>query len=188
MQSSEVRVRGLLISHQRELLRRAAGARYDAALARVSPDAREDYESAGILSWCGQSSARAVTAAVAAELGRDPIELVRDIVSASTREALRGPWAVLLRLMTDDHAILRRASTLFAKAFDRGALRATLLEDGVSRVTLEGWPDAHAMDIESIACGIETLLEVLGRRCAVTSTRRGAVIDYAVRFERARDP
>lgn len=184
MQQSEVRVRGVLIGKQRELLRRAAGARYAAALARVSREARDDYESAGVLSWCGQDSARAVTAAVAAELGRDPLELVRHVVGGSTREALRGPWAVLLAMMTDDYAILRRASTIFSKAFDRGTLRATLLGEGVSRVTLEGWPNAHAMDIESISCGIQTLLDVLDRPCTVTATRNGALVEFLVRIER----
>ncbi len=181
-----MRVRGVLISRQRELLRRAAGARYAIALSRVSPAAREDYDSAGILSWCGQSSARAVTTAVAVELGRSPIELVRHIVEVSTREALQGPWAILLGSMTDDHAILRRASKVFEKAFDRGTLSATLLADGTSRVTLEGWPNAHAMDIESIACGMETLLDVLGRHCTVSSARRGPVIEYTVKVERNR--
>ncbi|MBL8744308.1 MAG: hypothetical protein JNK04_24545 [Myxococcales bacterium] len=188
MNEGEVRVRGVLITRQRELLRRAAGARYAIALSRVPAAAREDYDSAGILSWCGQSSARAVTTAVAVELGQSPIELVRHIVEVSTREALQGPWAILLGMMTDDHAILRRASKIFEKAFDRGTLSATLLGDGTTRVTLEGWPNAHAMDIESIACGMETLLDVLGRACTVSSTRRGPVIEYIVKSEPRRSP
>lgn len=186
MEHREVRVRGVLISRQRELLRRIAGAQYTAALSRVPATACEEYESASILSWCGQGAARAVTAAVAVELGRDPIELVRHVVEISTREALRGPWAILLGRMTDLHAIVRRASVVFEKAFDRGTLRATLVDKEVSRVTLEGWPDPHPMDVESIACGIETMLGVLERPCTVISVRRGAVIEYTIRLRSAR--
>lgn len=182
MEEPDIRVRGVLIARQRDLLKREAGSRYADALSRVPPGVREEYESAGILSWCGQAAARAVTVAVAAEIGRSPIELVRHIVEVSTREALRGPWAILLKMMTDEDAIVRRASKIFEKAFDRGTLTATLLDGGVSRVTLEGWPNAHAMDVESIACGMETLLDVLERPCTVAGARRGPVVEFTVRM------
>ncbi len=180
MEKADIRVRGLLISQQRDLLRKTAGDRYSSALLRVPEQAREEYESVGVLSWCRQSSARAVTEAVAVELDRSPIEMTRYVVETSTRAALRGPWAVLLRMMTDDDAIVRRASVIFEKAFDRGTLRATQLDSRLWRVKLEGWPQAHAMDIESIACGMSTLLDVLNRPATVSISRRGAIIDYTI--------
>lgn len=166
---------------QRAILRELAGPRYERALTRVSRKARDDYESAGVLSWCPQGSMREVTAAVAEEVGRDPIELVGAVVSQSLRDALSGPWAIFLGRMTTDEAILRRAATLFEKSFDRGKVLATALGEGRFRLTLSGWSDPHAMDVESMRCSIETLLAIVERPAVVSASRRpDATVEFLV--------
>jgi hypothetical protein len=177
--ASEPRVRGIFVVRQRDIMRTLAGPRFEGALATVSQAARDDYESTTILSWCPQSSARAVTAAVAEALGRDPVEFVGAVVSQSLREALAGPWAVFLGSMTDDEAILRRAATLFEKSFDQGKLEAVALGKGRFKVTLSGWQRPHAMDVESLARGITTLLEVVERPATVSAAVRA---DMTVEF------
>ena len=178
--SATTRVRGLLIVRQREVLRRMAGNGYERALARVSAAEREDYESAGILSWCTQASARAVTLAVAAELGQDPLQLAGEVVAESVREALRGPWAILIGRMIDDRAIVMRAPMLFEKAFDQGKLEASLLGPGQARLRLSGWPAAEPVDIVSVARGAEALLQAIGRRASVTHQLRDDAIEFNV--------
>jgi hypothetical protein len=169
-----------LIVRQREVLRRLSGAGYERALARVSAAERDDYESAGILSWCNQVSARSVTKAVATELGLDPLQLAGDVVAESVREALRGPWGILIGRMIDDRAIVMRASMLFEKAFDQDKLQASLLGPGQALLRLSGWQGAEPIDIVSVARRAEALLQSLGRRASVTYQVRGDEIEFNV--------
>lgn len=170
----EPNVRGILVTQQRQLLRDLAGPeRYARALNRVPASVRDEYENVSALGWCAQSTARAVTRAVAETIGRSPIDLAGEISEASVMHAFRGVWAVFLKFTSDD-ALIRRASFIFEKSFDRGKFDAELAGPGRARTVLTGWPHAEDMDTHSIACSIAALLVAAGRRRPRVSVRRDA--------------
>lgn len=152
-------------------LKRLAGEGYSRALARLDPDLRAELEGLGLLSWCRQSAVRSATLEVARELGVDPVQLAGDVVEESVESAFRGVWSVFFRF-TDDASLVRRASSVFEKTFDRGVFEAHLTEPNHARLTLRGWETPHDMDLESIARSIRVALVVAGRAPPRVSVRR----------------
>lgn len=164
-------------------LERLAGSGYARALARLPADVRVELEETGMLSWCRQSAVRAATLEVACELGVDPVELAGDVVEESVDTAFRGVWGVFLR-HSDDASLVRRASSVFEKSFDRGAFEAHLVGPNRAQLTLRGWDAPHDMDLESISRSIRVALVVAGRvPPRVTITRANDHVAFDVEFQ-----
>lgn len=164
-------------------LERLAGAGYARALARLPTDVRVELEGLGMLSWCRQSAVRSATLEVARELGVDPVQLAGDVVEESVDSAFRGVWGVFLRF-TDDASLVRRASSVFEKSFDRGVFEAHLVAPSRARLTLRGWDAPHDMDLESISRSIRVALIVAGRKPPhVTITRESDRVAFDVEFQ-----
>lgn len=83
---------------------------------------------------------------------------------------------MLLRL-TSDSALVSRTPVLYAKSYNRGRLVASIVFGGRGHVELLDWPDVPDWPIRGTQAGIETGLEIAGRRnvrVEPTRTRTGA--------------
>jgi hypothetical protein len=170
--TDRVHVRGLLVVTQRDILRELAGAGpFDAAMQLLPRDEREAYLSCGVLSWCPQTTVREATRLIAVELALDPVALAANVVELSVTNALRGPWAILIRLATDAQ-LIQRAASIFSKAFDRGRLESELAGPGTMILRLYGWPDPQEMDLASIEAAIRAIGILTGKARLEMKRRR----------------
>jgi hypothetical protein len=144
-------------------MRKIAGERcFQDALSHLPETVRREYEETGLLSWCRQSTVRSATAAIARELERDPVEFAGHVVETSVADTFRGVWSIFLK-HTDDASLLKRASVVFEKCFDRGTFEVSLVSDGTARITVRGWQKPTEMDVYSIGRGIEAILRAAKR-------------------------
>lgn len=169
--STSIRVRGALVLSQRAHMERIAGrATVRRAIDALPPGLRDAYDDASMLSWVPQRAVRDVTRLVANDLGMSAVGLAERIVRTSVTELCAGPWNILLRLSSDE-ALLSRATSIFARAFDVGRIDTTVQEGGAIEVVLRGWPAADDMDIASVSAGIRATLEAVGRLARVQHVR-----------------
>ncbi len=174
------RVHGSVILDQRRAYRELVGADvFAAALATLSADQRREYEDVVAGGWIRCTTANAVVRAVAVLVGRDELEIDAVIVRMGVERTFGPLWRVLLRFATDDQ-IVTRAPILYAKAYDKGELRARILAKGHGECALVGFPEVGAIDLQAIGIGIAEALRVSGRsevRHVVTRTPDGARIE-----------
>jgi hypothetical protein len=69
---------------------------------------------------------------------------------------------VLLRFTTDQ-AIVARTPVFYARSFNVGQLSTEMVQPGMARVRLTGWPDVPQLTTIGLMVGIETVLRVAGR-------------------------
>jgi hypothetical protein len=179
---TDVNVRGVLVLRQRALMEGMAGRTVvqEVVASLGDPVMRASYEEASILSWVPQRAVRDVTSGVARAMGMSDVALAERVVERSVTELCTGPWNILLR-MTDDDALIGRAAALFARSFDRGGIEVRRAADGVIEVILSGWPDAHEMDLASLAAGMLATLRSVGRDAVIERRARVGGQIYRVR-------
>jgi hypothetical protein len=148
-----------------------------AALARVPESVRRDFESITGVGWIPIASMEAVFAEIALQRGQTLAELHEQVARIAVEQTLRTVWRMLLRLTTDN-ALISRAPSLFARAYNRGRVDASLLASGRGELTLHDWPKAPDWVVRGLRIGTETCLRLAGRSSVrVVSERRpdGAV-------------
>jgi hypothetical protein len=159
----EARIFGAVILDQRRVMESLAGhAIVEGAVAALPDDRRAEYQSLRFLSWCRHRTATAVTAEVANRLGRMPEEFTREVVRTGVARMFRGPWAIFLRIPSNE-ALVKRAALVFSKTCDRGKVVATAISDTQAEVRVEGWPEAERLDLVALGAGIEAMLITAGR-------------------------
>jgi len=177
---SEARVSGAVVLDQRrayaELVGREA---LEAALATLPADRRREYDELLAVSWCRCTTITMVIEAVAAEVGRQPLELDAEVVRVGVQKTFGTLWRLLLR-MASDGQIVTRAPVLYGKTYDKGAFSARMVEPGHAECVLTGFPEIHDLDLQGLGIGVSEALRVSGRtdvRHLATRTADGARID-----------
>jgi hypothetical protein len=160
----EPRVSGAVLLDQHRVMEEIAGKDVvKAAMAKLDPEQRSEYESLLPVSWCSVTTANAVVTAVARECGRNASALQAEVVRVGVERTLKSIWRIILRFTWDD-ALISRTPMIYSKTYDRGELKAKMAYPGRAEVDLVGWPTVPQLDIEGLATGIETVLRVAGRR------------------------
>ncbi len=152
------------------------------ALASLTPQQRDELESAVPAAWISVTAIDALYTGIAREAGRDLWELYPEVVQVGISQTLRSVWRALLRL-TSDRALLRRTPLIYARGHSVGSIEPRILEPGRAEVVLSGWPDMPNLRRLGVASGIRATLEVAGRKdvqVEYDETPDGAV--YRVRW------
>lgn len=177
---SEARVSGAVVLDQRKAYAELVGQEVlEAALATLPEDRRREYDELLAVSWCRCTTITMVIEAVAAKVGRQPLELDAEVVRVGVQKTFGTLWRLLLRMISDNQ-IVTRAPVLYGKTYDKGAFSARLLEPGHAECTLTGFPEIHDLDLQGLGIGVAEALRVSGRtdvRHTATRTADGARID-----------
>jgi hypothetical protein len=150
-------------------------------LAQLSPPVAEELRGVLAVSWCSLGSVRAFHETMAAVRKEDPTVWHLRVVEHTTQEMFNTTWRFFLRL-TSPEALVRRASTMYARIFDTGKMEAFLVGPGQSLARLSGWPEPPAFHLDGVTTGIVTVLRLARMeqvRARWTRTPQGA--DFEIR-------
>jgi hypothetical protein len=134
-----------------------------AALDRVPPDVRAEFECVTSVGWVRIATFEQVFTEIARELGRTVAELHTEVARISIERTMRTVWRMLLRLTTDN-ALISRTPVIFSRSYNRGKLDARIPEPGRGEITLSDWPDVPAWPVRATRIGVETVLRLAGRK------------------------
>jgi hypothetical protein len=137
----------------------AGDAPVDEALGQLAPEVAGELRDIVAVSWCSLASVRAFHQAMAAVVKEDPTVWHLRVVEHATQEMFSTTWRFVLRL-TSPEALVRRASTMYARIFDTGKMEAFRIAPGHSLARLTGWPEPHAFHLDGVATGIVTVLRL----------------------------
>jgi hypothetical protein len=156
------KVSGSPLINQRKVMEEMVGAATVArALAKLPRDLVSDYESLTPLSWFPVSWFNEVLFAVAAEVGRNPIEFHSEITRISAERTFSTVWRLLLRFASAE-AIVQRTPVLYSRGYTHGELTAKLQGSGRAELTLSKWPDIHDLQIRSLQIATAIGLKLAG--------------------------
>lgn len=147
-----------------------------AALERVEPEVRVQWETLSALGWAPISMLESVFGEVASAQGRSIGDLHVEVARISIERTMRTLWRMLLRLTTDS-ALVNRTPVIFSKSYNRGRLEAKVSGTGRAEIGLLDWPNAPEWPLRATRIGIETVLAIAGRkdvRVQYTRTQMGA--------------
>jgi len=160
----EPRMSGTLVLEHRRILQEMCGPNdFERVLAALPADAREEYESIGVLGWLRVRTAEQVFDAAGRVLDRMPSELHTEVARRAVEHTLTKLWRFVLRLASDD-ALISRTPILFRKAFQRGRLEARIVAPGTAEVQVHDWVDMPEFSLRGLRIAIETVLSLAGRR------------------------
>jgi hypothetical protein len=167
-------VSGVLILDQLALARKLLGEEVVArASMRVSPEERAELEALLPVSWCRLTTAYAIQAAIAEEIGQDVMAWHRTIVSAGIERTLSTVWRLFMRF-TSGEALVKRAASIYGKSYDRGTIHAEPVVNGTVHFILGDWPDVPDFELDAIACGLETILTIAKKKHSRVTVERVA--------------
>jgi hypothetical protein len=153
----------------------------DEALARLAPEVARELRDVIAIGWCSLASLRAFHEAMAAVLKEDPTVWHLRVVEHATQEMFSTTWRFVLRLTSPD-ALIRRASSMYARIFDTGKMEAFIVAPGHSVAKLTGWPEPPAFHLDGVATGIVTVLRVAKIESVRTRWQRTPVgADFEIR-------
>ena len=179
------RFKGAVWLDELEHMRSAYGdVAVDAALASLPQAQREELAQILPISWVDVTPVMACKNAVAREVGMSSDDLQRTVVRAGVKRTVRGFWRLLVRKLWDD-ALAKRLPILYSRTFEFGELRVEHLREGEASLRLVGWTDIHSYDALGLATGLQTILEVAGRRNVKVSwepANKGAETLFHVRW------
>ncbi len=175
-------VSGVLILDQLALARKLLGEEVVArASRRVSAEERAELEALLPVSWCRLTTAFAIQAAIADEIGQDVMAWHRTIVRAGIERTLTTVWRLFLRF-TSGEALVKRAASIYGKSYDRGTIRTEPVSSGVFQFVLGDWADVPDFELDAMACGLETILTIAKKKHSrVTVERIPGGARFAVR-------
>lgn len=158
------RVSGAVLLDQLGVMRELTGPdSMDAAIRSLPDPLRGEIDSLMPVSWCSVDAANALLEAAARESGRSPSSFQAEVVRVGVERTFKTLWRIILRF-TSDEALVRRTPLIYSKTYDRGRLSARIARPGRAEIDLTGWATPPQLDLEGLACGIETVLRVAGRR------------------------
>jgi hypothetical protein len=134
-----------------------------AALAKVTPAAREEYTQANALSWVTYATLAEVHDALAAVTGIEAMALADRLARVTVERSFTTVWRIFLRF-TSDEAIIVRTPSFYAKSRNVGAMESRILFPGRSESIVSAFPTIPDRDIVILAASIETVLTLAGRR------------------------
>jgi len=142
-----------------------------AALARISPEARDEYQHATALSWVTYSTLAEVHDAVAAVAKQNAMVLADKLARLTVERSFTTVWRIFLRF-TSDEAIIVRTPAFYAKSRSVGYMATRILAPGKSESIVSGFPDIPERDIVILAASIETVIELAGRQAVKSRGER----------------
>ena len=137
----------------------ASEAQVEEAFGQLPPEVAREVRDVLAVSWCSLGSLRSFHEAMAAVVKADPNAWHLRVVEHATQEMFSTTFRFFLRL-TSPEALVRRASTVYARIFDAGKMEATVVGPGHSLARLSGWPEPPAFHLDAVATGIVTVLRV----------------------------
>ena len=176
------KVRGTIVREEvRSARKLTSEAALEEALARLAPEVARELRDVIAIGWCSLGSLRAFHEAMAAVLKEDPTVWHLRVVEHATQEMFSTTWRFVLRLTSSD-ALVRRASSMYARIFDTGKMEAFIVALGHSVAKLTGWPEPPAFHLDGVATGIVTVLRVAKIESVRTRWQRTPVgADFEIR-------
>jgi hypothetical protein len=160
----EVQVSGTVILDQIDLLKEMYGAAVVERARELLPrPLRAELD--GLLrgGWCSTVAATTFKKTVADLVREEPLALQRKVVRVAIERTLNTVWRFLMRQISDER-LVRRAPVLYGKSFNRGSLEFREWRPGVAIMELRGWPEIPEFDLVGLMTGIQTVLELGGRK------------------------
>ncbi len=142
-----------------------------AALEALPEEHRAELSNVMPVSWLSTDACNGYISAVAHRIGRQPEDLLVEIVQRGVERTMTGLWRIILKF-TSDAALVKRTPLIYSKTYDVGAMTSRIEVPGRAEIDLDGWPGVPRMELIGLAKGIETVLRCAGRR------------DVSVRWER----
>ncbi|MET0593939.1 MAG: hypothetical protein ABW133_14650 [Polyangiaceae bacterium] len=149
---------------------------FQAAMASLRPDLREQFEPVSPLTWVPVDVIHTCVARIAEHAGRPFDELMDAGVEKAGEKTLRTAWRMLLRV-TADRALVRRAPVLYSKWRNIGRLEVRGASDGRVELHLVEWPGMDERSVRTLGITIGTVMRLAGRkqvRVQSASTADGA--------------
>jgi hypothetical protein len=146
------------------MFRQEAGdAAVDRALQTLTTREQEVLDSAVPAAWIPVSILDRFYREIARQAGRELEPFYRAVVKQGISQTLRSVWKALLRLTTD-RALISRTPIIYARGHSIGKIVSTITAPGRATVVLTGWPDMPDLRRLGVAAGVESVLEVAGRK------------------------
>lgn len=176
--SQNARVSATVILDQLKLMRKTYGeSAVSRALAKLEPDVRREIDELLAGGWCSIRGAYELKAAIAAEVSEDVLVLQRRVAKLGIEQTLTTLWRFFLRQLSDE-MIVKRTPIVYARTFDRGSLELVRIGKRECDFELRGWAHIPEFDLVGLMAGIETVLELAGRKAVrVGASRRSPVVD-----------
>jgi hypothetical protein len=152
----------VMLDNRRAMVDLLGQERMDQALSTLPAEWREEYLGLLPVSWCSIEISRAVLFAAAAVAGEAPRDFQRKVVRAGIERTARTVWKPLLRVVSDE-ALLKRTPLLYGKTYNKGEL-AVVFGAARAEFFLTGWPGIPDSEADGLSVGIETVLEISGRK------------------------
>lgn len=153
-------MRGTIIREEIKAARSLGGNdAIDAALDQLEPEVSAELRDVLAVSWCRLSSLRHFHESAAAVLKEDPTSWHLRVVEHATHEMFHSTWRFFLRF-TSPEAVVKRASSMYARIFDAGHMEASIIAPGHSVARLTGWPEPPAFHLDGVATGMVTVLKI----------------------------
>ncbi len=169
---TQPRANGTLLLDQLGVLRELHGDDVvDRAVGRLSPEIRRELDMILTTTWVPSEVPDTLHRYVAEELGRDPVDVRRELVRTALPRTFKTIWRVLLRF-TSDQALVARAPLIYSKSFDRGQFVSRIDSPGVAQMRLAGWHSPPELELVGIATAVEVVLRLAGRRDPEVTWRR----------------
>jgi hypothetical protein len=136
---------------------------FQAALATLRPEIREQFEPVTPLTWVPVEVIHTAVARIAEHAGRSFDELLDAAAERAAEKTLRTAWRMLLRV-TADRALVRRAPVLYSKWRNVGRLEVRSATDGRVELMLVEWPGMDDRSIRTLGVTIGTVMRLAGRK------------------------
>ena len=133
------------------------------AKAQLTPELRAELDNATPYDWVRLTTLSQLFDAVAGVVGRDPEELVDDMVRRAVEHTFKTVWRMFLRITTDD-ALIKRTPLIYQRSRNVGQLESKMLGRGHAEVRLSGWYDISDRQLRILAISIQSVLQIAGRR------------------------
>jgi len=129
----------------------------------LPPGVREDLDAVSAVSWVPNDTLNSVIDEIARAASLDPEAMLDQAIRSASQRTFRTVWRMFLRV-TSDEALIKRAPVVYGRSRNVGQLSARIDTPGVAEVLLTEWPDISDRTLRSIGVGIQSVLEIAGRR------------------------
>lgn len=129
----------------------------------LPPAVREDLDAVSAVTWVPNDTLNRVIDELARAASLEPEAMLDQAIRSATQRTFRTVWRMFLRV-TSDEALIKRAPLVYGRSRNVGQLSARIGTPGVAEVLLTEWPDITDRALRTIGVGIQSVLEIAGRR------------------------
>jgi hypothetical protein len=176
-------VSGVVMIDQRAVAERLFGREVVAkAIEAMSEPHRAEMKDLMPVAWCHTTTAVAFHEALAREVGLPVAESHRKVVREGLQHTFSTVWRAFFRLLSIE-LLVKRTASVYAKSFDTGTLTCTLVDAHHIAAEVTGWRQINDLQIDGLAIGFETILQLAGRKATVTRSRTGSGVKFLIAVE-----